>query len=186
MLGYVADNWSLSGIFSVQSGAPFNPGCGYTPGTPGVTGGFTGTPDLGNRCDVIGDPATGIGTNGNGQVYYNPAAYAMPALPTGPNNSIVGRPALGNMGGGAGDLSNPRVTNLDVTLTKDIPLGSERRVLKLQAQAYNAFNHTEINGLLNGLQFSPVTNQLTDPANVGYISGTLPARVLAFQARLQF
>src|SRR6185437_9161809 len=106
-LGAITDHWSLSGITSFQSGSPYDPGCGYTSGTASVTGGFTGTPDLGQRCNVIGDPLSNIGTNGNGQVYFNPAAYAMPALPTGPNNSIVGPPAIGNMGGGAGNLTRP-------------------------------------------------------------------------------
>ena len=92
-LGLITDHWSLSGITSFQSGAPFNPGCGFTSGTASVTGGFHRYPGRRQRCNVIGDPLTGMGTNGNGTVYYNAAAYAMPALPTGPNNSIVGPPA---------------------------------------------------------------------------------------------
>jgi len=185
-LGLITDHWALSGITSFQSGGPFNPGCGYTSGTASVTGGFTGTPDVGNRCNVIGNPLTGIGTNGNGQVYFNPAAYAMPALPTGPNNSLVGPPALGNNSGGSGNLSNPHVTNFDVTLTKSIPLGSEKRSLKIQAQAYNVFNHTEISSIGSGITFSPTTNVVTNPATLGYITGAVNARVLAFSARLQF
>ncbi len=185
-LGLITDHWSLSGITSFQSGAPFNGGCGFTSGTASVTGGFTGTPDVGNRCNVIGDPLKGMGTNGNGTVYYNAAAYAMPALPTGPNNSIVGPPVLGNQGGGSGNLSNPHVTNFDVTLTKSILLGSEKRVLKIQAQAYNVFNHTEISSIGTGAQFSPTTNALTNGATLGYITGATNARVLAFSARIQF
>jgi len=185
-LGIITDHWSLSGITSVQSGGPFNPGCGFTSGTASVTGGFTGTPDLGNRCNVVGNPYAGIGTNGNGQVYFNPTAYAMPALPTGPNFSIVGPPALGNNNGGAGNLSNPHVTNFDVTLTKTIPLGSEKRILRVQAQAYNVFNHTEISSIGSGIQFSPTTNAVTNGQTLGYITGANNARVLAFSARVQF
>jgi len=191
-LGAITDHWSLSGITSFQSGAPFNPTCGYTSGTASVTGGFTGTPDLGNRCNVVGDPFANLGTNGNGQVYFNGAAFAMPALPTGPNNSIVGAPAIGNQGGGAGLLRNPHVTNFDLTLTKNIPLGSEKRLLRIQAQAYNLFNHTEIGtntggvGLGNSLQFSPTTNQLTNAQTTGFITSAFNSRVLAFSARLQF
>jgi hypothetical protein len=185
-LGYITDHWQLSGITSFQSGAPYNPGCGFTSGTASVTGGFTGTPDVGNRCNVVGDPLSNVGTNGNGKVYFNPSAYQMPALPTGPNNSIVGPPALGNQGGGAGPLTLPHVTNFDVTLTKSLPLGSERRVLKLQAQAYNIFNHTEISGIGTGVQVSPTTNLVTNGATLGYITGAVNARVMAFSARLQF
>jgi len=93
---------------------------------------------------------------------------------------------LGNLGGGSGDLSLPHVTNFDMTVTKNIPLGSEKRVLRLQAQAYNVFNHTEISGLNTGAQFGFTTNQLTNPQNVGYISGASNSRILAFTARIQF
>jgi hypothetical protein len=185
-LGYVTDHWQLSGITSVQSGAPYNPGCSLTSGSASVTGGYTGTPDIGNRCQVIGNGLTNLPTNGNGQVYFNPAAFAMPALATGPNNSIVGPPALGNLGGGAGIFDLPRVTNFDVTMTKVIPIGSEKRVLKLQAQAYNVFNHSEFNGINTGIQFNPTTNQVSNLSSLGYVNGTLPARIMAFSARFQF
>jgi hypothetical protein len=105
---------------------------------------------------------------------------------TGPNNSLVGPPVLGNLGGGSGDLSLPHVTNFDLTLAKSIPLGSEKRVLKLQAQAYNVFNHTEISGIQTGAQYSFTTNQLTNAQSLGYISGASNARILAFTARIQF
>src|SRR6202034_1625007 len=147
-LGLVTDHSSLSGITAIHSGAPYNPGCGLVSGSPSITGGgnaYTGTADITNRCNVIGNPYSGIGTNGNGQDYFNPAAFAMPTInTTGPNNSVVGPPVLSNLGGGSGDLSLPRVTNFDLTLAKTIPLGSEKRTLKIQAQGYNIFNHTEI------------------------------------------
>jgi hypothetical protein len=91
-----------------------------------------------------------------------------------------------NAGGGSGPLSLPRVTNSDVTLTSAIPLGSEKRTLRLHAQAYNVFNHTEISGIGTRGQYSPTTNALTNGATPGYINGTFPNRLLAFSARLQF
>ena len=110
----------------------------------------------------------------------------MPALATGPNNSIVGPPALGNLGGGAGVLTYPHITNFDMTMTKIIPLGSEKRVLKIQAQAYNAFNHSEFNGMNTGITFNPTTNQVSNANAVGLPTGTANARIMAFSARLQF
>ncbi len=185
-LGAVIDNWQISGIVSSLSGAPFNPGCGLTSGSPSVTGGYTGTPDVSQRCLVVGDPLSNIPTSGNGKVYFNPAAFAMPAIATGPNNSIVGRPALGDLGGGAGVLRLPHWSNVDLTMTKNIPLGAEKRVLRLMVQAYNAFNHPEINGIGTGIQFDPKTNQVSNMASLGYATGTLPARVMAFTARIEF
>jgi hypothetical protein len=80
-----------------------------------------------------------------------------------------------------------------MTLTKNIPLGSEKRILKIQAQAYNVFNHTEISELFGtntnssgSAQYNFTTNQLTNAANVGYIQAATNARILAFTARFQF
>ena len=188
-LGVITDNWSLSGITSVHSGAPYDPGCSLVSGSPSVTGGYTGTPDLSVRCAVVGNPYSNIGTNGNGQVYFNPAAFGMATInTTGPNNSVVGPPQIGNLGGGSGNLSLPRVSNFDVTLSKTFPLGSEKRILKIQAQAYNVFNHTEISGINTGINFNATTNQVTNGATLGYINGTPTnsSRILAFTARVQF
>jgi hypothetical protein len=136
---------------------------------------------------VVGNPLAGMGTNGNGKVYFNGSAFALPALGTGPNNSIVGSPVLGNLGGGAGVLRLPFTTNFDVTLTKTIPIfGSETHLLKIQVQAYNVFNHTEISGLNSALQFNPTTNMLSNPSQVGFVDSTFPNRVLEFSARLVF
>ena len=93
---------------------------------------------------------------------------------------------MGNQGGGSGALTYPHVTNLDLTLTISIPLGSEKRLLKFQAQAYNALNHAEFNGMNTGIQFNPTTNAVSNATSVGLPTGTLPARVLAFSARIQF
>ncbi|MEO8597652.1 MAG: carboxypeptidase regulatory-like domain-containing protein [Candidatus Solibacter sp.] len=183
-LGLITDRWQLSGITSFQSGAPFNPSCGLASGT---TPDYTGTPDLGARCNVVGDPLANITqNNGNGTIFFNPAAYALPAIATGPNNSIVGPPVTGTQGGGAGILSLPSYTNFDVTMTKNIPLGSERRVLRIQAQAYNVFNHTQISGIGTGIQFSPTTGAVNNASSLGYVTAARPARILAFSARFQF
>ncbi|HXE62102.1 MAG TPA: TonB-dependent receptor [Bryobacteraceae bacterium] len=187
-VGYVTDNWQLSGITSSASGSPTNPSCGLTSGQPGPTGGYTGTPDLGTRCLAIGNPFDNIGSNGNGKLYFNPSAFAMPALATGPNNSIVGPPVWGNMGGGAGVFTNPHVTNFDMTLTKMIPLGNEKRIMKLQAQAYNVFNHAEYSGYNEGIQFDTKTNLVSNPLSLGYPNNTVNGsnRILAFSARVEF
>jgi Carboxypeptidase regulatory-like domain len=195
-LGYITDHWSLSGITSIQSGVPYNIGCGFA-NPPSLTGGgnaYTGTADLTQRCNVVGNPYSNLGTNGNGQVYFNAAAIQMPTINFNPalNNSLVGPPVIGNLGGGAGDLSAPRVTNFDMTLSKNIPLGSEKRVLKIQAQAYNVFNHTEIGttsggvGIGTGAQYGFTTNQLQNGSTLGYVTSAVNSRILAFTARFQF
>jgi len=184
-VGYVVDHWQLSGIASVQSGAPYNPTCSVQSGQ-NAPASYTGTPDLTARCNEIANPA-GTGSNGNGKLYFNPAAFALPALGTGPNNSIIGSPVLGNLGGGAGVLSLPRVVNFDASLTRVIPIfGSEKRVLKLQVQAYNVFNHTEVSAINSAIQFNGTNNAVANASGVGFISAAMPNRVLEFSARLVF
>jgi hypothetical protein len=185
-LSAVTDHWVLSGIISLQSGAPFSPSCGLTSGSASVTGGYTGSPDVSARCEVIGNPLANIPTSGNGKVFYNPAAFALPGIATGPDNSMVGPPVLGDLGGGAGVLRLPFITNFDATITKIVPLSGEKRILKFQVQAYNLFNHTEINGIGTGIQFNPSTNQVSNTSSLGYANSTLPNRVLAFTARFEF
>jgi hypothetical protein len=172
LLGVVTDHWTLSGIFSVQSGAPFNPG---GPNVNGTAPDYTGTPDVGARVNVVGNPMANVPAG----LYFNPAAFAVPAL-----GSNITTPVLGNLGGGSGVLSLPKVVNLDATMSKFIPLFGERRGLRLQAQAYNVFNHPEYNGVGTGLTWDATGNQ--NSVSAGVFNSTLPARIMAFSARFEF
>jgi hypothetical protein len=172
LLGAFTDKWTLSGIFSAQSGAPFNPG---GPNVNGTAPDYTGTPDVTARVNVIGDPMKNVPAG----FYFNPAAFAPPAI-----GSTITTPVLGNLGGGAGVLSLPRVVNLDTTMAKFIPVHGERRGIRLQFQAYNVLNHPEYNGVGTGLQWDANGNQTS--VSAGVFNSTLPARILAFGARFEF
>jgi hypothetical protein len=172
ILGAITDHWTLSGIFSMQSGAPFNPG---GPNVNGTAPDYTGTPNVGARVNVVGDPMANVPAG----LYYNPAAFAPPAL-----GSTITKPVLGNLSGGSGVLSLPMITNIDATMSKFIPLFGERRGLRLQAQAYNLINHPEYNGVGTGLTWDANGNQTS--LSAGVFNSTLPARVMAFSARFEF
>jgi hypothetical protein len=172
ILGVFTDRWTISGIFSVQSGAPFSPG---GPNVNGTTIDYTGTPDVSARVNVVGDPFANVPAG----YFYNPAAFAVPALGSAPTT-----PVLGNLGGGAGVMSYPHITNLDATMQKFIPLAGERRGLRLQVQAYNVLNHPQFNSVGTGLQWD--ANGVQTSLSAGVFNGTLPARILAFGARLEF
>lgn len=171
ILGAFTDHWTMSGIFSVTSGAPIAP----TFTINGSTIDYTGTPDVSARVNVVGNPMSNVPAG----LFFNPAAFAPPALGT-----TVTTPVLGNMGGGAGVMSLPHVTNLDATMAKFIPLFGERRGLKLQVQAYNVFNHPEYNGVGTALQFDAAG--LQNSLAAGVFNSTLPARIMAFSARFEF
>ena len=173
VLGAIVDHWTLSGIYGIfQSGGPFNPG---GPNVLGTAPDYTGTPDVGARVNVVGNPMANVPAG----LYFNPAAFAPPAL-----GSTITKPVLGNLGGGSGVMSLPAVTNVDATMSKFIPLWGERRGIRLQCQAYNVFNHTEYNSVGTGLQWDANGNQTS--LSAGVFNGTLPARVMAFSARIEF
>ena len=174
-MGIFTDLWSLSGITSYQSGGPYSPTFSFTSGT---VPDYTGTPDATARINVVGNPLVNVPAG----AYFNPNAFALPALGT----SSPSTPLLGNRGGGSGVLSLPGKTNFDMTLSKSIPLGSEKRVLKLQVQAYNVFNHTEYSALNTAIQFNPTTGAVGNLSSVGIPSAALTNRVLAFSTRIQF
>jgi hypothetical protein len=174
--GVITDNWTYSGVFWAQSGGPFNPGCGFASGTQPD---YSGTPDITVRCNVVGDPYANVPSGG----FFNPAAFALPALGT----TSPSTPQIGNLGGGSGVLSYPHITNFDMTMAKFIPVGlGERRGLRIQVQAYNALNHTQYNALFTGVQFNPANGAVVNPLQAGQPSGTLPARVLAFGLRFEY
>jgi hypothetical protein len=174
VLGAVVDRWTLSGIFSMQSGIPFNPGVSLTPTTPD----YTGTPDVSARPLVLSNPMANVPAG----LYYNPLSVAPAA---GFNyTATVTTPALGNLGGGAGVLTMPMIYNWDATMSKFIPIFGEQRGLRLQAQAYNVFNHAQFVGLGTGSVYNTAGQQTSLTA--GVFNTTLPARVMAFSARIEF
>src|SRR5215471_3094860 len=173
VLGAITDHWTVTGIFSLQSGAPFNPG---PPNVNGNTIDYTGTPDVTARVIVLGDPMANVPAGS----FFNPGAFAVPAP-----GSAIKTPVLGNLGGGAGVLSYPHVTNLDATMTKFIPVFGERRGVKLQVQAYNVLNHPQYNSVNTAIQWDANGN-VNNAATAGVFNGTLPARILAFGARFEF
>jgi hypothetical protein len=173
LLGVITDGWNLAGIFSIQSGAPFNPG---GPNVSGTAPDYTGTPDLGARVNVISDPMKDVPAG----LYFNPNAFAVPAA-----GSTITTPVIGNLQGGAGVMRLPKVTNLDATISKFFPIFGERRGLKIQAQAYNVFNTAEFSGVGTGLQWDAKGALINQPS-VGVFNGTLPARILAIGARFEF
>jgi hypothetical protein len=65
------------------------------------------------------------------------------------------------------------------------PIFGERRRLKIQMQAYNVFNTAEFSGVGAGLQWDAKGALINQPS-VGVFNATLPSRILAIGARLEF
>jgi hypothetical protein len=158
--GYVLDHWSLSGITTFQSGAPFLPTFTTTAGT-NITGST-----LGARITVVGDPhASDPG------YYFNRAAFAV--TPVG---------SFGNAGPGI--LRGPGINNWDMSATKKIPLRSESRYLQLRLEAFNAWNHTQFASVNSAASFNPAGQQINGLFGT-YVTARTP-RIVQLSARIVF
>ena len=169
VLGAVTDNWTLSGITGFSSGAPFTPSFSTTNGLD-----ITGSGSEGARINVVGNPYANVpqGTPGlpHGRIYFNPNAFAEPAVGT-----------IGNAGMNV--MYGPGYINWDMTLGKRIPI-KESRSLTLRVEAFNVFNHVQFTGVNSGFIFNAAG--VNTNANIGALTGERGPRVVALELRAAF
>jgi len=122
---YVAADWQLNGIVTLQTGPPLNL-------TTGFDNSFSG---IGNdRVDVVGNPALAGGRSRGAQIleWFNTAAFTANAPGT-----------FGALGRNA--LVGPGYADLDVSLFKAFPMPySEHHRLELRAEFFNALNRPNL------------------------------------------
>ena len=118
-LNAVLGDWALTGILTLQSGAPFNV-------TSGADNARTGTG--GQRADQVGDPILSSDRTRDEIVrqYFNTSAFVANALGT-----------FGNIG--RNSLVGPGYANVDIGLHKNFPVTQSVRI-QFRAEAFNLFN----------------------------------------------
>ena len=160
---FAADDWMLSGIAQFVSGTPASIGLSTVQGTD-LTGGGDG-----QRVNVVGNP------NLNGSTFYawfNPAAFALP-----------GKGDPGNAS--KNSVRNPGVENFDFSLAKRFAVSGEKRYFQLRWEAYNAFNHTQYNGINAAAKFDITTGQQVN-TQFGQVTSTRAPRVMQGSLRFIF
>lgn len=184
-VGAFTDNWALSGVYSLTSGAPVTINTNISGNNLLAV---TGSPDATLRADVVGNAkAVPAASTGCTIVYcapfaFNPNAFVAPTTP------VNGTIDLGNESNNYVRL--PRYDNLDLSLQKRIPLHmGEGRGLSLRVQAFNALNHTQFTGA--GTQgnlgtFGSAFTNLTGTSAFGRLNAAAPARIMSFETRFQF
>jgi hypothetical protein len=149
----VLSHWSVSGIVSFIGGLP--QGISYSDtSTSNICG--CGGSGVDTRVNIIANP----NSKSNG-LAFNIAAIAEPALSTF------------GIGNATKDVfRGPGVNNWDLMLMKTVPLGGDgSRGLQLRFEGYNAFNHTQFNGVdtnalfTNGQQINSDFGHYTSAAN---------------------
>ena len=152
-LRWAVGGWQLNGIITIYSGQSF---------TPLLSFDATNTGSNGARPDLIGNPydfsnATSVGCPRNAQslqCWYNPAAFALPALAPGQSVARL----YGNAGRGI--LRGPAQYNVDFSIFKIFKI-TERLNLEFRAEAFNLFNTPQF-GIPN-----TTTDQIGSPATSG-------------------
>jgi hypothetical protein len=161
LLGFVANDWVISGITQFVSGLPQAVTFTTVSGAD-LTGGGDG-----QRVNVVGNGSA----NGNDFYHwFNPAAFALPAFNT-PGNA------------GKFNFRQPGVANWDMALSKRFPIG-EKRFFQFRWEAYNTFNHTQYNGVNAAARFDNGGNQTN--ALFGQVISTRTPRVMQGSLRFTF
>jgi hypothetical protein len=151
-LRYLTAGWQSEGIASLYSGEAFTPALSYDPTNTG-----SGAP----RPDQVGNPynftnATSFGCPGNQRsivCWYNPAAYAVPALAPGQTFATEFGDA------GVGTLRGPAEYNVDASMFKNFDLPESMNV-QLRAEIFNIFNTPEF-GLPSGAVDTPQAGSIS-------------------------
>lgn len=166
----ILGDWQLGGIVALYSGQSLTPHLSFDP---------TNTSPDRPRPDVIGNPynfsnAIAAGCPSNHQslaCWFNPGAYAIPALATGQSFAT-------NFGNARrGTLRGPATYNVDASIFKNFPF---RRTwnLELRVEAFNLFNLAEF--------ANPDTTTDVQGVSASISSTAIPARQLQFAVKLRF
>jgi hypothetical protein len=142
-LGYLLNDWQLSGLVNLSSGTNYD--LSYSYQSAGSNINLTGSPDIGARIVFLGDPGSGCSSDQYRQ--FNVAAV------TGPGYYSDGLESGRNIMRGCAQR------DLDLSLARNIRLGGGRSV-QLRMDAFNAFNIVTYNGRQAQLQ-------LTNPTAMG-------------------
>lgn len=178
----IAGGWSLSGIFNIHSGFPWNPvvnvnggslycgQCGYTQLLPAAY--------LGGAGSSTSNEAFKTGSNypNGGATYFSTPTY------TAFSGTASGT-ALPQTGLRRNSLTGPGYRDVDMTLAKafglpKMPVLGENARIEFRMDAYNLFNN---------LNFNPtsISNNIAN-SNFGQATSALAGRTVTLGARFNF
>jgi hypothetical protein len=163
----LAAGWNVDGIFTAQSGAPFNVVVSGDPANTSRTGV--------ERPRLMGTPVNKCGSLLVSCIPNATAAFA--------------QPAAGTYGDAPRDmLFGPGLWDLDFALQKDFRIG-ERADFQFRAEAFNMFNHPSFAPPGGGYGTSFGATSTLGSSTFGDITslaGANPTRVIQIMARLTF
>jgi hypothetical protein len=187
-LGYVVNDWQLSGVLTAGSAAKYDATFVYN--ANGAPINLTGSSSYNGRIMITGDPGNGCSSN--------PYAQFKTAAFSGPTYGSLGLESGRNLLSGCPDHT------VDLAIARNIPFGGAR-LAQLRVDLFNAFNTIVYNGVVTQMQLSSpaapttiVNNQYNAdgtlsqarrlPKNAGFgaVNGAQPMRSVQVQLRFQF
>ncbi len=186
----IAGGWSLSGIFNIHSGFPWNPlvsvqggslycdSCGYTTLLPATYLGGAGSSTSNDQFKTGSNyPLAATAPNAAGVYFSTPTYTAYPCC----NNYGSALPQA--PGVQRNSLNGPGYRDVDLTLSKgfglpNMPVLGENARIEFRMDAYNVFNN---------LNFNPadISNNIAN-SNFGTDTAALAGRVVTLGARFSF
>ena len=143
-LGYVLNDWRLSGIWTGRTGDGYDIGFSYQNGGGSVN--LTGSQDYGARVRIVGDPGSGCSSNPYQQ--FNTSAFQ------GPPVGSVGLESPDNY------MRSCFTSILDLSLSRTIRLGGARNV-QLRVDVFNAPNAAAITNRNTTMNLSNPSDPVT-------------------------
>jgi len=163
-VGWLLDNWQVSGITSFISGAPFTPGFSTVDSTD-ITGSAEGA-----RINVVGDASL---------------PKSQRTFFRNFNTDAFARPGLRDFGNaGVNVLRGPGINNWDINVGKRVPLFSEARYIQFRTELFNAWNHTQYSGLFTTARFDATGKQVD--SNFGAYSSARNPRIIQLSLKVVF
>lgn len=157
------DGWQISGIGSFQSGQPLGIGYSTTDGAD-ITGGGDGS-----RPVVLGNAILPKSERTVTRFF---------------RTDVFARPAVGTYGNAPKDVIRaPGINNWDISIFKNFPVSDFGR-FQFRWELYNAFNHTQFQGVDTTARFDPAGNQVN--GRFGALTSTGTPRVMQGSLRFIF
>jgi hypothetical protein len=182
VLGRIAGDWQVSGIYRWTSGRP--QGVGFSIpgiGASNLTGSADGNPNA--RIVLTCDPGVGYGSDEYRQ--FNTSCFAPP------------QPGSDGAESARFFLRQPPINNLDLSLSK-IFAGPKSLKFEVRVDAFNALNHTQFTGFNGTANFASLTNptitnlarnaagEVANRTGFGSINGVAAPRTLQVVTRVTF
>jgi len=179
-MGWITDNWQLSGVVRMLTGAPITPGYSLIAGINSPSGSTSDqcSPGCAGMRMMVIDPNAPLFS---GRFGPPPEPAGQAGVTNAPWSVSAPNPQFGNLG--KGTLTGPGTNNWDLSLYRTISI-SERIKTMLRLETYNTFNHTQFGGINSTAQFNTSGRQV----NPQFLQPTSarPARIINIAARVWF